>query len=115
MRAQHSAGYADRTVRLRGTLLTEYLEHVLNEEKATSLTAGELVQSERADSWLDAADAGETRRRNTLTGPDAAAAPDSQRARIGGWTPARSRPGSCAGCRPPRNPPGPPQPRRLDG
>ncbi|MFH9821422.1 hypothetical protein [Streptomyces sp. NPDC017230] len=82
MKAQHSAGYADRTVRLRGTLLTEYLEHVLNEEKATSLTAEELVQSERADSWLDAADAGETRRRNTLTGPDAAAAPDSQRARI---------------------------------
>ncbi|MEU5090387.1 hypothetical protein [Streptomyces sp. NPDC021356] len=80
--AQQEAGYADGTVRLRGTLLTEFLEHVLNEEKATSLTAEQLVQPERADSWLDAADAGETRRRNTLTGPDAAASYDSQRARI---------------------------------
>ncbi|MFE1028253.1 hypothetical protein ACFW5I_27410 [Streptomyces sp. NPDC058818] len=80
--ALQNAGYADRTVRLRGTLLTEYLEHVLNEEKVISLTAEELVQPERADSWLHAADAGETRRRNTLTGPDTAAAHDSQRARI---------------------------------
>ncbi|MER7497055.1 hypothetical protein ABT033_31220 [Streptomyces pharetrae] len=80
--AQQEAGYAYETVRLRGTLLTEFLEHVLNEEKAASLTAEELVQPERADSWLDAADAGETRRRNTLLGPDAAAAYDSQRARI---------------------------------
>jgi integrase len=80
--AQQEAGYADETVRLRGTLLTEFLEHVLNEEKATSLSAEELVEPERTDSWLDAADAGRTRRRNTLTGPDAAAAYDSQRARI---------------------------------
>lgn len=82
MNAQQEAGYADETVRLRGTLLTEFLEHVLNEEKTASLTAEELVEPERTDSWLDAADAGETRRRNTLTGPDAAAAYDSQRARI---------------------------------
>ncbi|MDG9695088.1 hypothetical protein QC281_33885 [Streptomyces sp. DH17] len=82
IQAQQDAGYADRTVRLRGTLLTEYLEHVLDEEKTGALTAQELVQPERADSWLEAADAGETRRRNTLTGPNAAAAPDSQRARI---------------------------------
>lgn len=82
LQAQQDAGYAVETVRLRGTLLTEFLEHVLNEEKVASLTAEELVEPERADSWLDAADAGETRRRNTLTGPDAAAAYDSQRARI---------------------------------
>ncbi|MEW1657907.1 hypothetical protein [Streptomyces sp. NPDC093707] len=80
--AQSKAGYAFETVRLRGTLLTEYLEHVLNEEKVTSLTAGEFLQPERADSWLDASHAGTTRRRNTLLGPDAVAAYDSQRARI---------------------------------
>ncbi|NEB13885.1 hypothetical protein G3I32_34485 [Streptomyces coelicoflavus] len=82
VKAQQDAGYAGPTVRLRGTLLVEYLEHVLGEEGAASLTAEELVRPERADSWLDAADAGETRRRNTLTGPDAPAAHDSQRARI---------------------------------
>ncbi|WCN07395.1 hypothetical protein [Streptomyces sp. M92] len=81
-RAQQDAGYAHETVRLRGLLLTEYLEHVLDKEKSTRLTAEELVQPEHAGSWLDAADAGETRRRNTLTGPNAAAASDSQRARI---------------------------------
>lgn len=82
MKTQQEAGYAIETVRLRGTLLTEFLEHALNEEKTPSLTAEELVDPKRADSWLDAAGAGETRRRNTLTGPDAAAAHDSQRARI---------------------------------
>ncbi|MEU2718421.1 hypothetical protein [Streptomyces sp. NPDC007205] len=82
MEAQRQAGYAFETVRLRGTLLTEFLEHALDEEKTPSLTAEELVQPEHADSWLDAAEAGETRRRNTLLGPDAVAAHDSQRARI---------------------------------
>ncbi|MEV5455996.1 hypothetical protein [Streptomyces sp. NPDC052535] len=82
LQTQQDAGYAVATVRLRGRLLTEYLEHTLDEEKVTSLTAEELVRPERANSWLHAADAGETRRRNTLTGPDAAAAHDSQRARI---------------------------------
>lgn len=82
IKAQQDAGYAAGTVRLRGTLLAEYLDHVLREEKTASLTAEELVRPERADSWLDAASAGETRRRNTLTGPGAAAAHDSQRARI---------------------------------
>ncbi|MEU5510836.1 hypothetical protein [Streptomyces fungicidicus] len=82
IKVQQEAGYANATVRLRGTLLTEFLEHVLNQEKLPSLTAEELVEPTHADSWLDAADVGETRRRNTLTGPDAAAAHDSQRARI---------------------------------
>ncbi|MFJ3310448.1 hypothetical protein ACIPSA_47260 [Streptomyces sp. NPDC086549] len=82
MDAQRQSGYAFETVRLRGTLLTEFLEHVLDEEKNASLTAEELVQPEHADSWLNAADSGETRRRNTLLGPDAVAAHDSQRARI---------------------------------
>ncbi|KIE24630.1 hypothetical protein LK08_23785 [Streptomyces sp. MUSC 125] len=80
--AQQEAGYAFGTVRLRGTILVEYLEYTLNAEKVASLTADELVQQERADAWFDAADAGETRRRNTLAGPDAAAAYDYQRARI---------------------------------
>ncbi len=82
LRAQQEGGYADETVRLRGRLLTEYLEHVLDEEKTTALTAEELVRPERADSWLGAARAGGTRGPNTLTGPDATAAHDSQRARI---------------------------------
>ncbi|MFD5971368.1 hypothetical protein HUT15_36390 (plasmid) [Streptomyces sp. NA03103] len=82
IKAQQDAGYAAGTVRLRGTLLAEYLDHVVREEKTACLTAEELVRPERADSWLDAASAGETRRRNTLTGPGAAAAHDSQRARI---------------------------------
>ncbi|WP_309317556.1 hypothetical protein [Streptomyces salinarius] len=82
IQAQQDAGYAAGTVRLRGTLLAEYLDYVLREEKTASLTAEELVRPERADSWLNAAGAGETRRRNTLTGPGAAAAHDSQRARI---------------------------------
>ncbi|MFJ7773198.1 hypothetical protein ACIQ1J_33670 [Streptomyces sp. NPDC097107] len=82
IKAQQDAGYALDTARLRGTLLTEYLEHVLNEEKTAAITAEELVQPERAASWLEAAGAGATRRRNTLTGPAAAAAHDSQRARI---------------------------------
>jgi site-specific recombinase XerD len=82
LQAQQDAGYAAETVRLRGRLLTEYLEHALDEEKTAALTAEELVRPERADSWLHTADAGGTRRRNTLTGPDATAAHDSQRARI---------------------------------
>ncbi|GAA2603635.1 MULTISPECIES: hypothetical protein [Streptomyces] len=82
LKAQQDAGYALGTVRLRGTILAEFLEHTLNTEEAASLTADDLVQPERADAWFAAADAGETRRRNTLTGPDAAAAYDSQRARI---------------------------------
>ncbi|MFD5284233.1 hypothetical protein [Streptomyces rubrogriseus] len=82
LQTQQDAGYAAETVRLRGRLLTEYLEHALGEEKTAALTAEELVRPERADSWLGAADAGGTRRRNTLTGPDATAAHDSQRARI---------------------------------
>ncbi|PNV30940.1 hypothetical protein C1708_33230 [Streptomyces sp. DH-12] len=82
VKAQQKAGYANETVRLRGTLLNEFLAHVLNEEMTSSLTAEELVEPERAASWLDAAGAGETRRRNTLAGPDAVAAHDSQRARI---------------------------------
>ncbi|MFF4276176.1 hypothetical protein [Streptomyces sp. NPDC001536] len=82
MEVQQEAGYAFGTVRLRGTILAEYLEYILNEEKLPSLTAEELVQTERADAWFEAAHAGETRRRNTLTGPDAVAAYDYQRARI---------------------------------
>ncbi|MET8451647.1 hypothetical protein [Streptomyces sp. NPDC005209] len=82
LQAQQAGGYAFETVRLRGNLLTEYLEHVLAKEKTASLTAEELVQPEHVDSWLAAADAGDTRRRNTLLGPAAAAAYDSQRARI---------------------------------
>ncbi|MFF6862363.1 hypothetical protein [Streptomyces ardesiacus] len=40
------------------------------------------MRPERADSWPGAAGVGDIRRRNTLTGPDATAAHDSQRARI---------------------------------
>ncbi|WP_331763310.1 hypothetical protein [Streptomyces sp. NBC_01238] len=78
-------GYVYETRRLRGHLLNEYLEHALGEAKTATLTTDELMDLVHADAWLAAAAAGETRRRNTLLGPDAAAAYNSQRARIQTW------------------------------
>ncbi|WP_331759007.1 hypothetical protein OH782_42320 (plasmid) [Streptomyces sp. NBC_01544] len=78
-------GYVYETRRLRAHILNEYLEHALGEAKASALTTDELMDLVHADAWLAAAAAGETRRRNTLLGPDAAAAYNSQRARIQTW------------------------------
>jgi integrase len=79
----HERGYAFGTRRLRGNYLTEYLEHALNTEGTPhDLAAADLMELERADAWLEAAAAGELRRRNTLHGPRAEASDAAQRSRI---------------------------------
>jgi integrase len=83
--ALEARGYMYATRRLRAHFLNEYLEHALGEEKATALPVDELMDLTRADAWLSAAASGKTRRRNTLTGPDAVAASNTQRARIQTW------------------------------
>jgi integrase len=93
------------TRRIRKTYLYEYLRHAqqaaagaASEEAedgagsadetegegatARPLTAGELMDGERAAAWLAAAAAGKTRTRNTSRGPEAAAYPNSMRVRI---------------------------------
>jgi hypothetical protein len=90
---QHLAdrGLSATTRRIRKTYLNEYLRHAQqppepegDEEPATParLTAGELLEAERAAAWLAAAEAGKTRTRNTSRGPEAAAYPNSMRVRI---------------------------------
>uniref|UniRef100_A0AAU3H0F5 Uncharacterized protein n=1 Tax=Streptomyces sp. NBC_01401 TaxID=2903854 RepID=A0AAU3H0F5_9ACTN len=75
-------GRVDETRRLRGLFLNKYPDHVLGEEKATTLDVEELMDPAQAKDWLAAAAAGLTRRRNSLTGPDAAPAGISQRVRL---------------------------------
>jgi hypothetical protein len=92
------------TRRIRKTYLNEYLRHaqqaaaghVAGENGADSddgpataddalapqLTAGDLMDGDRAGAWLADAAAGKTRTRNTSRGPDAAAYPNSMRVRI---------------------------------
>jgi site-specific recombinase XerC len=94
------------TRRIRKTYLNEYLRHAqraaagadgeddnaADEEAALSssaaentappLTAGDLMDTERAAAWLADAAAGKTRVRNTSRGPEAAAYPNSMRVRI---------------------------------
>lgn len=74
-------GYAPATTRLRAGLLAEFLDHALDTAGAAALSAGQLLDPDRASAWLEAAAAGQTRRRNTLRGPDARASEESQRAR----------------------------------
>jgi hypothetical protein len=90
-------GLSATTRRIRKTYLTEYLRHAqgaagpgdgeegTGEEEAAAarpLTAGELMDGDRAAAWLAAAAAGKTRTRNTSRGPEAAAYPNSMRVRI---------------------------------
>jgi hypothetical protein len=94
------------TRRIRKTYLNEYLRHAqraaagpdgeddnaADEDAASSspaaentappLTAGDLMDTERAAAWLADAAAGKTRVRNTSRGPEAAAYPNSMRVRI---------------------------------
>jgi len=102
---QHLAdrGLSATTRRIRKTYLGEYLRHAeqeqaeQQEQAATDgaegtqepggaggrpLTAGELMDAERAAAWLADAAAGKTRTRNTSRGSDAAAYPNSMRVRI---------------------------------
>ncbi|MFI9052438.1 hypothetical protein [Streptomyces sp. NPDC053427] len=76
--------FAVETQRVRGTFLTEYLEHAQNAEAAplAALSAEELMELPRADAWLEDAAAGRTRRRNTLSGPNARSADATTRVRI---------------------------------
>ncbi|WP_228984243.1 tyrosine-type recombinase/integrase [Streptomyces sp. DH12] len=75
--------YAVATQRVRGSFLTEYLEHALTTEgTAPDLASAELMELTRAHAWLADAKAGRTRRRNTLRGPHAPSADASHRVRI---------------------------------
>jgi len=104
---QHLAdrGLSATTRRIRKTYLNEYLRHAqrpaadaeladgadgggeddgpqAGSTETTPLTAGELMDGERAAAWLADAAAGRTRTRNTSRGPEAAAYPNSMRVRI---------------------------------
>jgi integrase len=83
------------TRRIRKTYLNEYLHHAQqaaagadggdeSTEAAAGrpLTAGDLMDGDRAAAWLADAAAGKTRTRNTSRGPEAAAYPNSMRVRI---------------------------------
>lgn len=80
---QHLAdrGLTASTRRIRKTYLTEYLRHAQQAAGTTALTAGDLMEGERAQAWLADAAAGKTRTRNTIRGPEAAAYPNSMRVR----------------------------------
>lgn len=97
---QHLAdrGMSATTRRIRKTYLDEYLRHAQRAAAAggdgasgdgdgsadagVRLTAGDLMDGERAAAWLGDAAAGRTRTRNTSRGPEAAAYPNSMRVRI---------------------------------
>ena len=90
-------GLSATTRRIRKTYLGEYLRHAQQARAALDgaegmdgpeaaggppLTAGDLMDGERAAAWLADAAAGKTRTRSTSRGPDAAAYPNSMRVRI---------------------------------
>ena len=77
-----SRQFSGTTRRIRRCFLDEYLEHAMAAAGATRLTAGELMDPERADVWLGAAAEGKMRTRNTLYGSGAASYPNSMRVRI---------------------------------
>ena len=74
--------FAVATWRIRRHFLLEYLEHAQQAAGSPRMTAGQLMDPARADGWLRDAAAGQTRTRNTLRGPAAAAYPNSMRVRI---------------------------------
>ena len=74
--------FAITTQRIRRHFLGEYLQHAQQAVGAVDIVAGELMDPARAEAWLLDAAAGNTRTRNTLGGPDAAAYPNSMRVRI---------------------------------
>jgi hypothetical protein len=81
---RHLAGrqFSSTTQRIRRHFLDEYLQHAKQAAGTIEITVGELMDPAHADAWLSDAAAGETRSRNTLRGPDAAAYPNSMRVRI---------------------------------
>jgi len=94
-------GLSATTRRIRVHFLREYLRHVLTAADAAAaggegeaglaargapgLTAGELMDPGRAAAWLADAAAGKTRTRGTARGREAAAYPNSMRARADTW------------------------------
>jgi len=74
--------FSPTTRRIRGHYLNEFLQHAGEETGSAGLTAGELMDPARAGAWLSAAADGQTRTRNTLRGPSAAAYVNSMRVRI---------------------------------
>jgi integrase len=81
---RHLADYqfASITQRIRRHFLHEYLQHARQAAGVIDIAVGELMDPARAESWLFDAAAGSTRTRNTLSGPDAVAYPNSMRVRI---------------------------------
>ncbi|HXT94085.1 MAG TPA: hypothetical protein VN714_33045 [Trebonia sp.] len=92
-------GLSATTLRIRKTYLNEYLRHAQQAAAGVDsgeaegdgadggtpgrpLTAGELMDGDRAAAWLADASAGKTRTRNTNRGPEASAYPNSMRVRI---------------------------------
>lgn len=75
-------GYSASTTRIRRHFLGEYLRHAERAAGIIEMTAEELMAPARASAWLSDAAAGQTRTRNTLHGPWAAAHPNSMRVRI---------------------------------
>ena len=90
-------GLSATTRRIRKTYLGEYLRHAQQAQAASDgadgaegpeaaigrpLTAGDLMDGERAAAWLADAAAGKTRTRATSRGPEATAYPNSMRVRI---------------------------------
>jgi integrase len=73
--------FAIITQRIRRHFLEEYLHHAQQAFGAIDIAVGELMDPARAEAWLLDAAAGNTRTRNTLGGPDAAAYPNSMRVR----------------------------------
>src|ERR1700722_10019402 len=92
-------GLSATTRRIRVHFLREYLRHALASwdagdadgpppevpVKAEEVTAGELMAPERASAWLADAAVGKTRTRGTSRGREAAAYPNSMRARADTW------------------------------
>jgi hypothetical protein len=74
--------FAITTQRIRRHFLDEYLRHAQQAVGAIDIAVGELMDPARAEAWFFDAAAGNTRTRNTLAGPDAAAYPNSMRVRI---------------------------------
>jgi hypothetical protein len=73
--------FALTTQRIRRHFLDEYLGHAQEAAGTSEITAGQLMEPERADAWLTDAAAGRTRTRDTLRGRQAAAYRNSMRVR----------------------------------
>jgi integrase len=74
--------FSATTCRIRRRYLEEFLAHAQRDAGGGQLTAGELMEPERADAWLGAAAEGSLRTRNTRYGPQAAVSANSIRVRV---------------------------------